>query len=230
MIDPLDALATVAQEEGLWFHVDAAWGGAAALVPELRSSLKGIERVDSITFDPHKWLSVSMGAGMFLTRHSGILRRLFTIETSYMPKEANRLPIVDPYVHSLQWSRRFIGLKLFLSLAVAGWEGYAATLRHQAEMGHLLRRRLTEERWKIVNDTPLPVVCFVDAANDRWDEKTCQRIADGVVNSGDAWISTVKLGPRRQPALRACVTNFRTEARHVDALVSSLHRERQEAR
>src|SRR5207245_1807615 len=100
--------ADVAKAEGLWLHVDAAWGGAAALVPELRWVLKGIERADSITFDAHKWLSVPMGAGLYLTRHADILDRTFCTATAYMPREAAELDVVDPYSHSIQWSRRFI--------------------------------------------------------------------------------------------------------------------------
>lgn len=225
IIDPLPDLAHLAQEEGLWFHVDAAWGGAAALVPELRSVLDGIELADSITFDAHKWLSVPMGAGMFLTRDHDILSRLFAIQTAYMPKEGEQMHVTDPFAHSLQWSRRFIGFKLFLSLAVAGWDGYAAAIRHQARMGDLLRNRLLEENWKIVNRTPLPVVCFTDGEAE-WDLSVCQKVANAVVESGRAWISTIQLGKRKQPALRACITNYRTEPQHLDALIAILNQVR----
>jgi glutamate/tyrosine decarboxylase-like PLP-dependent enzyme len=220
-IDPLREIARIAQEQGLWFHVDAAWGGAAALVPELRGVLDGIEEADSITFDAHKWLSVPMGAGMFLTRHLEALSRCFGTETAYMPKEGERLAVTDAFGHSLQWSRRFIGLKVFLSLAVAGWEGYAAAVRQQTAMGELLRRRLREENWAIVNATPLPLVCFTDGART-WTLADCQRVANAVVESGEAWISTVQVGTEKRPALRACITNYRTEERHVEALVRAV--------
>jgi len=166
IIDPLPALADLCARERLWLHVDAAWGGAAALVPEMRSVLAGIERADSITFDAHKWLSVPMGAGIFLTRHRDILDRTFRITTEYMPREAEGMEVTEPYTHSMQWSRRFIGLKVFLTLAVAGWDGYAAAIRHQAAMGDLLRRELSENGWEIVNPTALPVVCFRDRDRD----------------------------------------------------------------
>src|SRR5436305_5123501 len=162
-VDPLAEIAQIADEERLWLHVDAAWGGAAALVPELRPLLAGIARAASITFDAHKWLSVPMGAGLFLTRHAGLLERTFRVATGYMPKEAGELAVADPYSHSIQWSRRFIGLKLFLSLAVAGWQGYEQAIRHQTEMGEVLRERLRAASWEPVNRTPLPVVCFADA-------------------------------------------------------------------
>ncbi|HEY2739093.1 MAG TPA: aminotransferase class V-fold PLP-dependent enzyme, partial [Thermoanaerobaculia bacterium] len=142
VVDPLEEIAQIADEERLWLHVDAAWGGAAALVPELKPVLRGIGRAASITFDAHKWLSVPMGAGLYLTRHAGILERTFRVATGYMPRDGAGLPVVDPYTHSMQWSRRFIGLKVFLSLAAAGWEGYAAAIRHQTAMGDRLRERL----------------------------------------------------------------------------------------
>src|SRR5262245_4780768 len=124
VIDDLMALRNIASQEKLWFHTDAAWGGGAILIPEGKGVLRGIERSDSITFDAHKWLSVPMGAGMYLTRHPEILSQTCRITADYMPKEGAGLDFVDPYSHSMQWSRRFIGLKLFLTLACAGWKGY----------------------------------------------------------------------------------------------------------
>ena len=217
VVDPLVAISEVARANRLWFHVDAAWGGAAVLVPELRAVLSGIETADSITFDPHKSLSIPMGAGMFLTRHRYALSRIFSVSTAYMPKEGERLAVVDPYVHSMQWSRRFIGLKLFLTLATTGWDGYARILRHQSEMGDLLRGRLTASGWSIVNRTKLPVVCFTPS-DEEWDMAMHQRASDAVVESGSAWISTIVLGGKK-PALRACITNYRTGPEHIETLL-----------
>jgi glutamate/tyrosine decarboxylase-like PLP-dependent enzyme len=226
IVDPLADISNVARANGLWFHVDAAWGGAAVLVPELRPVLTGIEDADSITFDPHKYLSMPMGNGMFLTRHRDILSRIFSVNTSYMPKEGEHLAVVDPYVHSLQWSRRFIGLKLFLTLATTGWSGYAEVLRRQSEMGDLLRARLKESGWCVLNRTRLPVVCFTPSDSE-WDMVTHQCAADAVVQSGNAWISTILLGGKK-PALRACITNFRTEPQHIDTLLAVLSKVRQD--
>src|SRR5262249_46635935 len=150
-IDPVGDLAEIASREGIWFHVDAAWGGAAALVPELRPALGGIEKADSITFDAHKWLSAPMGAGLYLTRHSNVLPRAFGVATDYMPRDAADLEVVDPFMHSMQWSRRFIGLKVFMALLVAGWEGYAEAIRRQVAMGDRLRERLQASGWGVVN-------------------------------------------------------------------------------
>lgn len=227
IIDPLQAIAETTEREKLWFHVDAAWGGAAVLVEELRPALSGIERADSITFDAHKWLSVPMGAGLYLTRHTKILEKTFSTATTYMPRESREFGVHDPYNHSMQWSRRFIGLKVFLSLAVAGWEGYTAAVRHQTAMGALMREGLEASNWKVVNSTPLPVACFVDATRQgEEDAKYLEEIAREVVTSGKAWISTTIIG-RGRAVLRACVTNYRTQAEDVRALVEALNDARQ---
>jgi glutamate/tyrosine decarboxylase-like PLP-dependent enzyme len=221
-IDPLPECADVAANENLWLHVDAAWGGAAALVPELRPLLAGIERSDSITFDAHKWLSVPMGAGLFITRQTGILNRTFGVTTAYMPKEGVGLDVVDPHLHSMQWSRRFTGLKVFLSLAAAGWSGYESAIRHQTAMGKLLRDMLAADDWDIANDTPLPVVCFAVRGGDAERQKA---IAMSIVSSGEAWISTTLVVGTRT-VLRACITNFLTQPSDIEALVTALRRAR----
>jgi glutamate/tyrosine decarboxylase-like PLP-dependent enzyme len=230
VIDPLPSIATVAAREGLWLHVDAAWGGAAALVPELRGLLDGIERSDSLTFDAHKWLSVPMAAGLYLTRHPDILEQTCRITAEYMPKDAAGLAIRDPYANSLQWSRRFTGLKVFLSLAVAGWDGYAAAIRHQTAMGDRLRRELEAARWKVLNDTRLPVVCFQDGSRaDGGSRVYLEAVARELVGSGRAWISTTNLG-EATPVLRACITNYRTSPEDLAALRQALEDARQSVR
>jgi len=219
-IDPLGDLADIAQREGLCFHVDAAWGGAAAMAAPLRPLIAGIERADSITFDAHKWLSVPMGAGVFLTRHPDLLHDTFRTPTSYMPKEAEAFDVIDPHLHSMQWSRRFIGLKVFLPLAVAGWDGYEESILHMQSMGELLRKELAAHDWDVVNRTLLPVLCFLD--RNGADPKA---IAAAVVSSGEAWISTTLLAGSRL-TLRACVTNYRTQPSDIHALIGSLDKAR----
>ncbi len=228
VIDPLATVADVASREKLWFHVDAAWGGAAALVPEMRPLLEGIERSDSLTFDAHKWLSVPMGAGIYITRHTEILDRTFRTAVRYMPREAAELDVVDPFMHSIQWSRRAIGLKVFLSLAVAGWEGYAAAIRQMAARGALLREQLEAAGWQVVNETPLPVCCFVDRRHAEGRSAAyLHAVAMKVVGSGKAWISTSRLATS-VPVLRACITNYRTSVEDITALIGALEEARRQ--
>jgi glutamate/tyrosine decarboxylase-like PLP-dependent enzyme len=193
----------------------------------LRDALVGIEKADSITFDAHKWLSAPMGAGLYLTRRPDILRRTFSVAASYMPRDAAGLEVVDPFTHSIQWSRRFIGLKVFMSLLVAGWDGYAEAIRHQTAMGDRLRRGLQASGWEVVNRTPLPVVCFVDGAlYEGATVEYLEAVCKSIVASGEAWLSIARIGDDDTTVLRACVTNYLTEAADVDALVESLNHAR----
>lgn len=222
-IDPLGDVADVAARAGAWYHVDAAWAGAACLSDRLRVHLSGVERADSVTIDAHKWLSVPMGAGMFITTQPRALHETYRVSTSYMPTPVGGT--VDPYTTSNQWSRRFTGLKLFLTLLTVGRSGYAAQLERDSILADRLRSRLADAGWTIVNATPLPVVCVADAGR-RDDADHHQRIVDTVVRSGRAWISTTAL--RSQPAIRVCVMSHRTTAEHVDRLADLLDRARVE--
>lgn len=220
-IDPLKTMAQLAQDVGAWLHVDAAWGGAVALVDELRPLLDGIEQADSITFDPHKWLSIPMGAGVLLTRHPGALEHAFGLSErpDYMPGPVRGT--VDPYCQSMQWSRRFVGLKVCLSIMTLGWDGYADAIRHQLRLADLLRVELAKNHWQVLNSTRLPVVCFVDS---HMDPSTAHfhhaEIADAVVASGKAWISSTTFSDRQ--VLRACASNHRTTDTDVLELVKLL--------
>lgn len=216
VVDPLLELAVFCRRERLWFHVDAAWGGAAVLSPRLRPLVAGIARSDSITWDAHKWLSVPMAAGMFFCRHAEALRATFAIRTDYMP-DAGGADVDDPYATTAQWSRRFIGLKVFASLAELGESGYAARVEHQARIGERLREALAEAGWTIENRTPLPVVCFTREGIDPGE------LAERAHREQIAWISATTLGDGR-PVLRACVTSWRTTEADVVRIATELTR------
>jgi glutamate/tyrosine decarboxylase-like PLP-dependent enzyme len=215
VIDPLIDLGRFCREESLWFHVDAAWGGAAIISPSLKSHLAGIEAADSITCDAHKWFSVPMGAGMFFCRHPGAVADAFRAETSFMPGKTAG-PVFDPYAMSAQWSRRFIGLKLFVALAQHGESGYVEMIEHQTHMGNVLRELLRRSGWRIVNDTPLPVVCFTRDGLDT------PRFLASLYERQIAWMSEVRLG-QGEPALRACITSFRTSESDLERIVREMN-------
>ncbi|MBN9163736.1 MAG: hypothetical protein BGO98_39835 [Myxococcales bacterium 68-20] len=217
-IDPIPEIAAIAERAGLWLHLDAAWGGLAAFVPELASVLEGSARADSITFDPHKTLAVPLGAGMLLTRHPRALASAFHEQAGYMPRDASR----DPYARSTMWSRRFIGAPTYAVLASLGWSGVAEMLARQVALGDRLRRALGERGWSVVNDTPLPVVCFVDATHeDGARPDRLAAIAREVDARGAGWITLVRFSSGTR-VLRACVTSPNTREQDIDALVDSL--------
>ena len=215
-IDPLPELGRFCRSEQLWFHVDAAWGGAAILSPALRGHLAGIEGADSITCDAHKWFSVPMGAGMFFCRHPDVVGEAFRAKTTYMPGHTDG-PVVDPYTTSVQWSRRFIGLKLFLALARHGESEYVAMIEHQARMGDVLREAVERAGWRIVNSTPLPLVCFTR------DGLVTGEFLAALYKRQIAWMSEVRLGGGA-PVVRACVTSFRTQQSDIEWVVREMSR------
>jgi glutamate/tyrosine decarboxylase-like PLP-dependent enzyme len=223
VIDPLPEIGRFCSEQKLWFHVDAAWGGGAILSPRLRSYLEGIEAADSITCDAHKWLSVSMSCGMFFCRHRESVGAAFRAQVSYMPMPGTpglpasgaQAETFDPFTNSAQWSRRFIGLKLFMSLAERGEDGYAAIIEHQARMGDLLRDLLVESGWRIENRTPLPVVCFTR------EGLVPARLLEAMRAGQIAWMSEAILGGI--PVIRACVTSYRTSEADLRWVVGQMN-------
>ena len=215
VIDPLPELGKFCREEGLWLHVDAAWGGSAILSPRLKPYLAGIEQADSITCDAHKWLSVPMGCGMFFCRHPETLAEAFRADVSYMPGKKTG-PVFDPYTTSAQWSRRFIGLKLFLALAQQGEAGYIKMIEHQARMGEVLREALRACGWTIVNRTPLPLVCFTREGLEPG------KFLAALHQRQIAWMSEARPGGTH--VVRACITSFRTTEADIHWVVDQMTR------
>jgi glutamate/tyrosine decarboxylase-like PLP-dependent enzyme len=214
MIDPLHPCADVAKQQGLWFHVDAAWGGAALASNRLRGLLDGIERADSMTIDAHKWFATTMGCAIFVTARGELLPEAFHASTSFMPSSISG---VDPYLTSMQWSRRFLGLRLFLALAAAGWEGLGAHVERGIEVIERIKQRLIDLRWRIANDSPLAVLDAIPPA-DLGDVRDLVR---RVVASGQAWVAPTLF--EGEDVVRICATNGETRMEDVDALIAALN-------
>lgn len=225
VVDPLEKLAKVATEQQLWFHVDAAWGGSAALSQRLKSVVAGIEQADSLTWDAHKWLSVPMGAGMFFCRHPKAIEQAFAITPSYMP-DATDSDTIDPYTSTAQWSRRAIGLKVFMALAELGTDGYAELIERQAELGDSLRKSLHQLGWKVMNETKLPVVCFTHPDIQQGKLST-REVLHTISERGRVWISDVIPG-NQERVLRACITSFHTNESDLACLLEELEHARQQ--
>jgi glutamate/tyrosine decarboxylase-like PLP-dependent enzyme len=217
-VDPLPALGGIARGNGAWFHVDAAWGGAASVSKRLREALVGIEQADSVTWDAHKWLSVPIGAGMFFCRHPAAAARAFAVTTGYMPPAAGEAS-GEPYAVTAQWTRRAIGLKVVMALGELGLEGYARLIERQADLGDSLRRLLRDDGWEVVNDTPLPVVCFTrDELREGAPEPAT--VVERIQQRGACWISSLPW--RGEPVLRACITSYQTTELDLEVLLAEL--------
>lgn len=212
-VDPLERCARLAREHGAWYHVDAAWGGAALCSERLRGRLAGIEHADSITIDAHKWFATTMGCGMFITRHPAVLTEAFKVAAEFMPSNASS---IDPYLNSVQWSRRFMGLRLFLSLGTAGWRGYGEHVeRASAEVAHI-RDRLVALGWTALNDCALAVLCVVPPPGARPIREIVRRVLD----SGRAWVARSTFAGSE--VIRICATHGETTLADVEELVEAL--------
>lgn len=223
-LDPLISIAEIAEAEKLWFHLDACYGGAAVILPELSKFFEGAGRADSVALDPHKWLSVSVGTGMFLTRHPQILKECFSVDPAYATKASHHLDVFQPFMSSLSWSRGFTGFKLFLTLATLGWEGYRVLLRRQCQLADELRGRLSGSGWRIENSSPLPVVCFSDATRpDGSSEAFLRRAVEKVGENKHLWISMTK-SPKGQPWLRAGIVSAATSSAIIEDFVRQLNK------
>jgi glutamate/tyrosine decarboxylase-like PLP-dependent enzyme len=213
MIDPLEDCAEIARTSGLWYHVDAAWGGALIASDRLSDKLAGIEKADSVTIDAHKWFATTMGCGMFITRQGPVLSSAFQVSAGYMP---SNVPDLDPYVTSAQWSRRFLGLRLFLSLGAGGWAGYGEHVERSIELIGMLKEKLVTRGWTIANQSSLAVLCIEPPAG--FGE--VRSIVDRVLASGRAWVSTAMFEGRQ--VIRSCVTHGETTPGDIEELVNTL--------
>jgi glutamate/tyrosine decarboxylase-like PLP-dependent enzyme len=213
MIDPLLECATISRQFGLWYHVDAAWGGALIASEQRRNDLAGLELADSMTIDAHKWFATTMGCGMFITPHRSMLSSVFHVSADFMPSSIEG---VDPYLTSLQWSRRFAGLRLFLALAAAGWNGYEAHVEKAISLATLLRDSIVAKGWSVLNASSMAVVCVVPPPNSA----APRTIVERVLASGRAWVSVTRFEGRE--VIRACITNGTSTPADIAELVEAL--------
>ena len=232
VIDPLDELADIAREYRIWFHVDAAYGGALAMSERHAGKLRGIGRADSVTVDPHKWMFVPFAACAVLVRGGAkVLRDAFDITPEYLSEERGGEDVAfDFFRYGQLGTRRFNALKVWMALKTLGTRGYAEIIDRQIELTNYLAARLDEtENFERVGEVETAVCCFrfrpAGASGPEGAElDRLQRDLQGrVERSGEAWVSTTVLHGRR--AIRVNVNSYLTERRHIDDLVELLERE-----
>ena len=168
-----------------------------------------------------------MGIGMLVTSHPQILRKTFDVDTEYLPKEKQEGLMPHPYAYSIQWSRRFMGLKLYLSLLFFGWEGFSEMIGHQSKLGHYLKQKLVDNNWQITNESPLPIVCFTDK-HFQQEKDFAKVIVKSIVESGKSWLSNYPVNGI--PSIRVCISNYSTGTNDVDELIVELNTERERYR
>ena len=215
-IDPVPEIAEIARAAGAWLHVDAAYGGAAAVVPELAGILDGVDEADSVVMNPHKWLFVPMDCSALWVRHPEVLKRAFSLVPEYLvTREQDN--VVNYMDYGIQLGRRFRALKLWMVMRAYGADGLAARVRQQIALARAFADWVrAEPHWQVIAPVHLSLACIrhappgLDAAaTDAHNE----RIMHAVNAGGEAFLSHNRTND--QLVLRFAIGNIRTDERHV---------------
>jgi aromatic-L-amino-acid/L-tryptophan decarboxylase len=227
-IDPLDEIADLCAEHDLWFHVDGAYGGAAALVNGLRPHFRGIERADSIAFDPHKWLYTPHSGGAVLLRDRQRLADSFSVHPDYVHEDKELTGRgLDLYTLGPQFSRGFQALKIWVSLLAHGWSAYERRIAHDIDLArYLCELAQARPEFEVMAPHSLSIACFRHVPPDlpqaapgreAYLNRLNERLMAEIQMHGRVYPSNAVIDGRF--ALRACIVNFRTEAEDVEALL-----------
>ena len=206
-VDDLDGLATLAQKEELWFHIDAAYGGFFALTEHGRSTMVGLEKADSITLDPHKGLFLPYGTGALLVRDEGALRRAHTTFADYMPVMQHDPDFVDFCELSAELSRDFRGLRIWLPIKLFGLEAFREALDEKLELANWITDQLRNiPEVEIVTEPRLSLVSF--RMRDDRDGEATQSLMRSINARKNVYLTGTMVDGRF--AIRICVLSFRT--------------------
>jgi aromatic-L-amino-acid/L-tryptophan decarboxylase len=223
-VDDLPAIAEVCRRRNLWLHVDGAYGASAIFSDRHRDLVRGLERADSITIDPHKWLAMPFAAGVILTSHPEALRQAFAVSTPYMPRtSAAKLP-PDNFQVSTQWTRRMNSLKLYLTLRVHGRQAYEDHIDRQLKLAKSFADWIeASENFELAAPQVLPIVNFRLKSNG-WPEDRVRdvhhAIVEEVTHDGRRWISATEVNGRS--VIRMMIISYLTGPRHLEELMIAL--------
>jgi aromatic-L-amino-acid decarboxylase len=212
--DPIEAIGAIAARYGVWFHVDAAYAGPAAMLPEFRSLLAGTERADSLVVNPHKWMFVPVDLSVLYLRRPEITRRAFSLVADYL--QTPETGVRNYMDYGLQLGRRFRALKLWFALRHYGAEGMRDLIRGHVALAQTFAQTVeATPPWRVVAPHPLSVVCF------RYEPPGVEGEASDALNAtGEAYLSTTRLDGRL--VVRLAIGNERTTAADVEAAWSLL--------
>ena len=215
-IDPVGEIAELCRAEDVWLHVDGAYGGVAAIVPELQEVLDGVHLADSLVVNPHKWLFTPVDCSAFYTRQPEVLKRAFSLVPEYLvTREQDE--VVNLMDYGVQLGRRFRALKLWMVIRAFGAEGLAERIRYHVQLAQEFAGWVrAEPDWELAAPHPLSLVCFRYAPEGTSDEERNslnERIMQDVNATGEVFLSHTKLDGRY--VLRLAIGNIRTERRHV---------------
>jgi aromatic-L-amino-acid/L-tryptophan decarboxylase len=224
-VDDISAIAELCHRHDLWLHVDGAYGAAVVFSDRHRSIVRGIERADSVTIDPHKWLANSMSAGMVLTSHPETLWRVFAAENPFMPKSGDG-ERTDHFNVGLQWSRRMNSLKLWMTLRVHGRRAYADLIDRQIALARDFANWIAgSSDFELIAPPDLAGVNFrvkSPGASDPEIRKANEAVVHAATHDGRYWLSCATVA--QMPVIRMLVISYLSEERHLDGLKATLSR------
>jgi aromatic-L-amino-acid decarboxylase len=213
-IDPVDALANVCEKYGVWMHVDTAYAGPTAIIPEMRELFKGWERADSIVVNPHKWLFTPFDLSILYCKDLDTLKAAFSLVPEFL-KTNDAGAVKNGMDYGIQLGRRFRALKLWFVMRYFGREGMIARLREHCRLARVFASWVEDsQNFEMMAPVPFALVCFracpvgvddVDALNER--------IMNEINTSGEAYLSHTKLNGKF--TLRLSVGSIRVEERHL---------------
>jgi len=215
-IDPVPAIADICQRENIWLHVDGAYGGSAAIMPEMRYILDGCSRADSFVTNPHKWLFTPMDCSVLFTRHVDTLKQAFSLVPEYLKTSDTD---VNNYMDwGVQLGRRFRALKLWFIIRSFGVDGLASRLREHCRLARELASWIdADEAFERLAPVPFSVVCFRYHPNRISDEALLEQINANIIAdvnaSGEAFLSHTKLNGRY--SIRIAIGNIATTGKHI---------------
>jgi aromatic-L-amino-acid decarboxylase len=216
-VDPVPEIAERCAAAGTWLHVDAAYAGPAAILPELRAQFAGWERADSIGVNPHKWLGVPMDCSVLWTRREDDFRQAFSLVPEFLRSPDDALNLSEV---SIPLGRRFRALKLWAVLRCYGRVGLERRLREHVRLASLFEGWVRQEPgWEVTAPRHFSLVCFRFVGSDEENERLLERVND----SGEVFLSHTRFADRYQ--LRLAVGNFRTTEEDVRVAWDVLRRE-----
>jgi aromatic-L-amino-acid/L-tryptophan decarboxylase len=226
-VDPLEDLADLCTAEGLWLHVDAAYGGFAALAAKGRAALAGIERADSVTLDPHKWLYQPMECGCVLVRDGARLERTFAIHPDYLDTDATQgAGEVNFADRGLQLSRGFRALKVWMAVHTFGLAAFRACIQRNLELAEYAEALIREhDGLTLMAPATLGIVCFRrewPGCDEAETERRGAALAEDLERGGTALVSTTRLAGRH--AVRLCILNPTTCEQDVRRVIEHFAR------
>jgi len=231
-IDPVPAIVEIGEKYAMWLHVDAAYAGPAAIVPEMRDALKGCNRADSLVLNPHKWLFTPFDLSVLYCRHLDLLRRAFSLVPEYLrTPEQDKVRSGSDY--GVQLGRRFRSLKLWMIIRYFGKEGLAERIREHCRLAKLFASWVEASNdWELSAPVPFSLVCFraISETPEESGEHRTQRLNElneaimhAVNATGRAFLSHTKLN--NEIVLRLSIGNIRTTETHVRAVWDLLNEE-----